>query len=95
MTITTSSMDTREKQDAVVDDAERRMLEFALRWVNSGGGPESEISTRFDMTGRAFHRKIVEILDRRPQDEYGAYGLSSVMVARIAAVARRRIWISS
>ncbi|WP_338890170.1 hypothetical protein [Rhodococcus sovatensis] len=97
MTTTTYDAGNRrtEDDDLLVAGEERAVIEFALRWVNSGGGPEAEIAASFETNGRMFYRRVVEILERRPKTEYAVLGLSTVMVTRMTAVARRRIWISS
>ncbi|MFI8567012.1 hypothetical protein ACIGGF_10680 [Rhodococcus sp. NPDC078407] len=74
---------------------DRAMIDYALRWVNSGGGPETDIESRFDMPGRVFYRSVLAILERCSDTELGALGVSPVLATRIAAVARRRVWISS
>lgn len=76
-------------------DKDLAMIDYALRWVNHGGGPDEDIHTRFDMTVRQFYRGVIEILDRDPGGAFSRFGLSPVMVTRIKAVARRRIWMSS
>lgn len=78
-----------------IDCDERAMIDYALRWVNSGGGPETDIESRFDMPGRTFYRTVLSILDRCSDTELGVLGVSPVLATRIAAVARRRVWISS
>ncbi|WP_143545794.1 hypothetical protein [Rhodococcus sp. 14-2470-1a] len=81
------------------DDAysgpDHTMIDYALRWVNHGGGPEEDIHTRFDTTAREFYRTVLDILERDPGRTFGEFGLSPVMVTRSKAVARRRIWITS
>ncbi|AYJ50294.1 DUF3263 domain-containing protein [Rhodococcus sp. P1Y] len=74
---------------------DRAMIDYALRWVNHGGGPDEDIYTHFDMTAREFYRGVIEILDRDPGSAFGRFGLSPIMVTRMKAVARRRIWMSS
>lgn len=78
-----------------VECNDRALIDYAIRWVNSGGGPESEISARFGMPGRVFYRTVLSVLERSTAAECEALGMSSVLATRISAVARRRIWISS
>jgi hypothetical protein len=42
-----------------------------------------------------FFRSILEILDRGSAPAFSEFGISPVMLARLKAVARRRIWLSS
>lgn len=71
------------------------MIEYVLRWVNSGGGPEADIAARFDVSAQDFYSTVASIIDRCPAHEYETLGLSPVLATRIAAVARRRVWISN
>lgn len=81
--------------DEVFSAYDHAMIDYALRWVNHGGGPEDDIATRFEMAAREFYRAVLNVLDRDPGRVFGEFGLSPVMVTRIKAVARRRIWIAS
>ncbi|WP_217899995.1 nitrile hydratase subunit alpha [Rhodococcoides kyotonense] len=76
-------------------DVDRAMVDYLLRWVNSGGGPAAEIVDRFGLSAWAFHRRVLEILDDRPDWAIGELGLSPVMLARMKAVAGRRVWLST
>lgn len=82
-------------EDRIYTASERAMVDYALRWVNHGGGPDADILTRFDMSAREFYREVIALLDRDPGSVFRCFGMSPVMVTRIKAVARRRIWISS
>lgn len=81
--------------DTDVPRDESAMIDYALRWVNSGGGPEADIAARFDVSAQGFYSTILSIIDRCPADEYDTLGLSPVLATRIAAVARRRVWFSN
>ncbi|MDV6230084.1 hypothetical protein [Rhodococcus cercidiphylli] len=80
---------------AGVECDDREMIDHAIRWVNSGGGPETEICAHFGVPGRVFYRNVLARLERSTASQRETLGVSSVLAARIAAVARRRIWISS
>lgn len=81
--------------DDVYSGPDHTMIDYAVRWVNHGGGPEDDILTRFGVTAREFYRTVLDILERDPGRTFGEFGLSPVMVTRIKAIARRRIWITS
>ncbi|WP_176459880.1 DUF3263 domain-containing protein [Rhodococcus sp. 14-2470-1b] len=81
--------------DDAFTERDHAMVEYALRWVNHGGGPDQGIHTQFDTSVQEFYRGVVEILDRDSGGAFSRFGLSPVMVTRIKAVARRRIWMSS
>lgn len=81
--------------DNTYTERDHAMIDYALRWVNHVGGPDEGIHTQFDMAARDFYRGVIEILDRDPGSAFSRFGLSPVMVTRIKAVARRRIWMSS
>lgn len=81
--------------DEVFSACDHAMIDYALRWVNHGGGPEDDIHTRFEMAACEFYRAVLGVLDRDPGQVFGEFGLSPVMVTRIKAIARRRIWIAS
>ncbi|WP_338893556.1 DUF3263 domain-containing protein [Rhodococcus sovatensis] len=85
--------DKGSNTDPVYCERDHTMIDYALRWVNHGGGPEEDIETRFGIAAREFHRAVIEILDREPGSVFGHLGLSPVMVTRIKAIARRRIWV--
>ncbi|WP_032364623.1 hypothetical protein [Rhodococcoides fascians] len=80
---------------AGVECDDRDMLDYAIRWVNSGGGPDTEIFAHFGVPGRVFYRNVLSTLERSTASQRETLGVSSILAARIAAVARRRIWISS
>jgi hypothetical protein len=80
--------------DSETGEEDAMMFEYALRWVNSGGGPDTDIEARFDMTARTFYRHVLRILERCPGHDHNRLGLSPVLAARILAVARHRIWLS-
>lgn len=75
-------------------DTDRAMIDFALRWVNHGGGPDEAIQSAFGVSTQSFYRSVLDILDRNPGSVFGEFGLSPVMVTRIKAIARRRIWLA-
>ena len=77
-----------------VECDDRAIIDYAIRWVNSGGGPETDIESRFGMPGRTFYRTVLSILGRSSETERSALGVSPVLATRIAAVARRRVWIA-
>lgn len=82
-----------ERPVAFYSDTDRAMIDFALRWVNHGGGPDDEIRSAFAMSTQDY-RTVLEILNRDPGSVFGEFGLSPVMVTRIKAIARRRIWLT-
>lgn len=83
-----------ERPVAFYSDTDRAMIDFALRWVNHGGGPDDEIRSAFAMSTQDYYRTVLVILDRDPGSVFGEFGLSPVMVTRIKAIARRRIWFT-
>ncbi|MBY4127578.1 hypothetical protein HQO83_04145 [Rhodococcus fascians] len=94
---TTSDKSAMEYNPSIVTGIEcddRAVIDYAIRWVNSGGGPETDIESRFGMPGRTFYRTVLSILGRSSETERRALGVSPVLATRIAAVARRRVWIS-
>lgn len=74
-------------------DEERTLVLHSLRWVNSGGAPDSEIAERFGYTGRTYFQRVLAILGRESSQPV-AFGLGPVVTARIKAVARGRVWES-
>jgi hypothetical protein len=73
-------------------DEDREVIDYALCWVNQGGGPDEGIRSRFGTTAREYYRCVIDILDRDPSENSGGSGLSPLMAARIKATALRRIW---
>lgn len=95
---TTSDTPATVNRQCIVTGVDRddcAMIDYAIRWVNSGGGPETDIESRFGIPGRSFHRTVLSILDRCSETERAALGVSPVLATRIASVARRRVWMSS
>ncbi|MGV9711855.1 DUF3263 domain-containing protein [Gordonia sp. NPDC003424] len=69
--------------------ADPEILRYASRWHLYGGGPAREIRERFGLSEREFFTRLSSALDANPD------GVSSRRVARMRAVAARRLWLCS
>ncbi|RZL73391.1 MAG: DUF3263 domain-containing protein, partial [Rhodococcus sp. (in: high G+C Gram-positive bacteria)] len=47
-----------ERPVAFYSDTDRAMIDFALRWVNHGGGPDDEIRSAFAMSTQDYYRTV-------------------------------------
>lgn len=66
-------------------------IAFAVRWAPHGGGSPQDIRERFGSTVPEFYRQVlalVDALDAESRDR-----VPRTVIDRIAAVARRRLWL--
>jgi hypothetical protein len=70
--------------------AVNRMVAFELRWSAYGGGPAEAIMADFGMDAVSFFRQLAAYLESSPPTP-----LRPDLVARMKAVARRRLWLAA
>lgn len=73
------------------DVVEDPRFAFAVRWAPHGGGNADDIREQFGSTVPDFFRQVLALVDAVNAEGDGR--LPCVVTDRVAAVARRRVWL--
>ena len=58
-------MTTTSHTTVEVGPEQYRMLDFALRWVDFGGGPAEDIFVEFGVSDKVFYQRVGSLISQR------------------------------
>ena len=84
------SLRTRRTQPAQVGGSGNLvpLFEFELRWYRYGGGPATEILTRFGLDPRTFFLSVLDFLERDPPTP-----VCPQVIDAMKTVTHKRLWL--